>query len=99
MVNVSPVIQEESDDARNTAAGAMSWGWPIRPSGVCASICLRQSLAAIPVEWKPSVSIMPGLIALTRILRGPSSLASDLVTASTAALVPLYTEVVGGAMV
>ena len=46
--NVSPVIQAESADARKTAAGAMSCGWPIRPSGVCASICLRKSLSAMP---------------------------------------------------
>src|SRR5438477_280878 len=42
---------------------------------------------------------MPGLMALTRILRGPSSLASERVTASTAALVALYTEALGGAAV
>ena len=47
----------------------------------------------------PSVSTMPGLIELTRILRGPSSFASERVTASTAALVALYTEALGGAAV
>jgi Peptidase family M28 len=30
----SPVIHAESEDARNTAAGAMSCGWPMRPGGV-----------------------------------------------------------------
>ena len=45
MYSVSPVIQRESAEARNTAAGAMSLGWPMRPSGVCASICLRKSLS------------------------------------------------------
>jgi len=32
----------------------------------------------MPCTWVPSVSTMPGLTALTRILRGPSSLAGDL---------------------
>ena len=34
---VSPVMYLESDDARNTAAGAISSGCPIRPSGACVS--------------------------------------------------------------
>ena len=89
MYSVSPVIQPESDEARNTAAGAMSSGWPIRPSGVWASVCLRKSPSVIPAACVPAVSTMPGLIAFTRILRGPSSLASERVTASTAALVAL----------
>ena len=37
----------------------------------------------------PSVSTIPGLMALTRILRGPSSFANERVIASTAPLVPL----------
>ena len=89
MTNVSPVIHWESYEARNTAAGAMSSVWPMRPSGVFDSTCLRKSLSMIPAACTPSVSTMPGLMAFTRILRGPSSLASDLVTASTAALVAL----------
>jgi len=56
---LSPVIQDESDEARKTAAPAMSFGCPIRPSGVCASTCLRISLSAIPAECVPSVSTMP----------------------------------------
>src|SRR5881409_2290420 len=99
MCSVSPVIHAESGDARNTAAGAMSCGWPIRPRGLWASTCLRKSLSSRPAALKPSVSTMPGLMALTRILRGPSSLASERVTASTAALVALYTEALGGAAV
>src|SRR5262245_19121210 len=97
MWSVSPVIQLESPDARNTAAGPMSLGWPIRPSGVWASTCLRHSLSGMPWACVPSVSTMPGLIALTRTFLGPSSLASHRVTASTAAFVALYTEAVAGA--
>jgi hypothetical protein len=40
MTSVSPVIHEESEEAKNTAAGATSSTWPMRPRGVCASICL-----------------------------------------------------------
>ncbi len=50
MYSVSPVIQLASSEAKNTTAGAMSCGWPIRPSGVCASVCLRKSLSVIPAE-------------------------------------------------
>ena len=51
----------------------------------------------MPAACRPSVSIIPGLTALTRILRGPSSWASERVMAFTAALVALYTDVFGGA--
>src|SRR6516165_10211287 len=101
MYSVSPVIQRESSEAKKTAAGPMSSGWPIRPSGVCDSSNLRTALspAVVPADVVPSVSTRPGLIELTRMLRGPSSLASDRVTASTAALVALYTEADAGASV
>ena len=39
------MIHAESSEARKTAAGAMSCGWPMRPSGVCASMTLRKSLS------------------------------------------------------
>ncbi len=57
----------------------------MRPSSFCASVSLRKSLSVIPAECAPSDSTMPGLIAFTRIFRGPSSLASDFVIAFTAA--------------
>src|SRR5688572_11349668 len=69
MWSVSPVINAASSEARNTAAGAISCGWPMRPSGVWASTCLRRSLSSRPAVLKPSVSTMPGLMALTRIRR------------------------------
>src|SRR5207244_8008026 len=83
---VSPVMYLESDDARNTAAGAISSGCPTRPSGACVSTIFWKSLPTNPVAWVPSVSIIPGLIAFTRIFRGPSSFASTPVIASTPAL-------------
>ena len=99
MTIYSPVIQLESSLAKNTAAGAISCGWPIRRSGLCASTCLRKSLSVIPAVCVPSVSTMPGLMAFTRILRGPSSLANVCVTAFTAAFVALYTARPGGVSV
>jgi hypothetical protein len=89
MYSVSPVIHADSDDARKTTAGAMSSGWPMRPSGVSASVSLRKSPPMMPAVCVPSVSTTPGLIALTRILRGPSSLASYFVIVVTAPLVAL----------
>ena len=38
---ISPVTHRASSDARNTATGAMSFGCPIRPNGVCWSSCLK----------------------------------------------------------
>src|SRR5436189_105973 len=55
----------------------------MRPRGVCCSVWHRMSLSVMPAVTVPSVSTMPGLMELMRILRGPSSFASDLVTAST----------------
>jgi len=84
---VSPVIQPEPADARNTATDAMSSGCPRRPSGVRATIWVSNSLPITPMLCTPSVSTPPGLIALTRIFLGPSSLANTRVIVSTAALV------------
>jgi hypothetical protein len=52
-------------------------------------VVLRKSLSLSPAACMPSVSTMPGLMAFTRIRRGPSSFAKDRVTASAAALVAL----------
>ena len=65
--SVSPVIRSESDDARNTTPGAMSFGWPILPSGIAAVSDWNRSMN--PVACVPSVSMGPGLTELTRILR------------------------------
>src|SRR3984885_2126795 len=92
----SPVSQLESSEARNTATGAMSFGCPMRPSGVCDSAHLWKSLPIKPAVCTPSVSTIPGLIELTRIFFGPSSFDSVRVTESTAPLVAVYTLAVGG---
>src|SRR4051794_35460813 len=96
---VSPVIQRASSDARKETGGAMSSGCPTRPSGVAATAPLSKSLSTIPAEWVPSVMTRPGLIALTRMLRCASSLASVFVIVSTAPLVDAYTEAAAGASV
>ena len=68
----------------------------MRPSGACVSTIFWKSLPTNPAACTPSVSIIPGLIEFTRIFRGPSSLASTPVIASTAALLAVYTEEFGG---
>src|SRR5258708_18794960 len=88
-----------SEEAKKTAAGAMSSTWPMRPSAVRASTCLLNSPSEKPAARTPSVSTMPGLMEFTRMLRGPNSLARVLVIASTAPLVVVYTGVLGGVKV
>jgi hypothetical protein len=82
------VSQAESSEARKTAIEAMSPGWPMRPSGVCARAAFSKSDPMKPPLCVPSVSTTPGLTVLTRIFFGPSSRESTLVMASTAALLP-----------
>src|SRR5271170_1780124 len=88
-MTVCPVTHPASSEAKKTAAVAMSLGWAMRPSGVVASTDLRKSPSAKPTACRPSVSTMPGFSEFTRILRGPSSFDSEIVMASTAALVEL----------
>ena len=88
-MTICPVIHPESSEAKKTAALEMSSGCAILPKGVPASVSFRPSLSAIPALRTPSVSTMPGFKEFTRIFFGPSSLDSETVIASTAALVPL----------
>lgn len=91
----SPVSQAESSEARKEAMEAMSPTLPVRPSGACAVRFFSKSEPMKPALIVPSVSTMPGLMVLTRIFFGPSSRASTPVIASTAPLVPVYTELFG----
>src|SRR3984893_13058084 len=84
---VSPVIQADSSDARNTASGAMSVTRPSRPSGVFAASVAPAAPSTIPAVAVPSVSVWPGEIALTRIFRGANSSANPLVNVSIAPFV------------
>jgi len=71
------------------AALVISLGKPIFLKGVLASTFWRSSLSIIPEDCVPSVSMIPGLIALTRIFLEPSSHPKDFVIESTAAFVEL----------
>src|ERR1700751_245825 len=81
---VSPVSHPASSEARNAATRAMSSGWPTRPSDVLAMICFLSSGPMTPAARAPSVSVTPGLRALTRIFLGPSSFESTRVKPLTA---------------
>ena len=95
MYKVSPVSHAESAEADRPRRGQCPGADRCGPGG-CAHRPLAKFALGDAGRCVPSVSTMPGLIELTRILRGPNSLASDRVMAFTAALVALYTEVVGG---
>src|SRR5450756_2395260 len=45
---VSPVTHPESSEAKKAATLPISWGWPMRPSGVWATICLGNSVSKKP---------------------------------------------------
>src|ERR1700740_1093095 len=76
---ISRVSHAASSEASNKATRAMSSGWPTRPSGVLAIICFLASAPITPAACAPSVSVPPGLRALTRIFLGPNSFDSTRV--------------------
>ena len=84
--SVSPVIHLPSSDTTNVTEAAMSAGWPMRPSGVRAT---NEAAPSSPMPLVPPVAVRPGAMPTTRILRGPSSSASERVRLSTAPLVAL----------
>src|SRR5437016_8737603 len=89
---ISPVIQADSSDARNTATGAISVTRPSRPSGVFSARTAPAPPSKVPAAILPSVSVWPGAIALTRILRGASSSANPFVSVSMAPFVEAYSR-------
>jgi hypothetical protein len=80
----SPVSHDDWSEARKSATRAISSGWPMRPIGITMPIDLATSIVS-PIVFRPSVSVAPGAIALTRIFFGASSRASARVIVSTAA--------------
>src|SRR5262245_6443649 len=74
----------------------MSSGCPTRPSRTCPSTVFWKSPPTKLPAREPSVSITPGLIEFTRILRGPSSLGSREGCAARGELRPA-SRAVGGA--
>lgn len=86
-----PLVNELSSLAKNSAAVAISCGFPNRPRGMRASMAGR--LAAMISSGTPilpaiGVLISPGLRLLTRILRSFKSLDQLRAKARTAALAP-----------
>jgi hypothetical protein len=53
------VIRKESDEASKTAAPAMSWGCPRRPSGVWASICFELVLVCCSFHFIVNFLFLP----------------------------------------
>ena len=83
----SPVSHPALSDARKTMTGAISSGLPnLAPSGVADAPAFPASLPTNPLSLLPSVSTRPGATILTRMFRGPSSLANAIVRVSTAPL-------------
>ena len=73
-----PVMYVARSDARKATAAATSCGVPSLSSAICLP---RPSLASGVIAAVISVSMNPGATAFTRMLREPSSLATDLVSA------------------
>src|SRR6266704_313398 len=89
-----PVIKLLSSEARNSTALATSSGAPMRPIGVSSNICTLNCSASsfvCPTLFPSGVSIMPGLMALTRILRPFKSSVQVRAKDRTAALAALKT--------
>lgn len=78
-----PWMYPASSPARKAISSATSPGAPTRPAGVPR---WKTASPSSPNGLVPSVRIGPGLTALTRTPRGPSSAAQTLVSVSIAAL-------------
>ncbi len=81
-----PVKNEASSDARNSAVAATSSGSPSRWSGVWLLMKARSMSESGAVI---GVSMYPGQMALTRMLREPTSRASAFVKLRMAPLAAL----------
>lgn len=83
-------MKAEASDARWSTACAMSAGSPTRPSGD-ARIMAASAWCWSAASWRSvmGVRIQPGATAFTRMEWGPSSVASVLVSCTTAALAAL----------
>jgi hypothetical protein len=66
-----------------TTAAAISSGAPIRPIGSCAVIAARPSGVPPLTRWIIAVSVMPGQMALIRMLEAVESSAADLLRPTT----------------
>src|SRR5690606_20811256 len=89
-VSVAPVVNDDSSEARNATARAISCAVPARPSSVAGCACAPVPAPSLPapslsasapgVVRNDSVSITPGATRFTRT-SGASSTASALLNA------------------
>ena len=80
----APVMNDDSSEARNSAAFAMSRGWPIRPRGIPVLNSARS--ASLRYGACNGVSTIPGWITFERILSLANWMASDLLSEISAPL-------------
>src|SRR5258708_26019936 len=78
MAMVSPLIQSQPPEIRNTARFCNSSMVPTRPIGFIALVRAPASSPALRRLLMPSVGISPGAIVLRRIPYLPHSTASDM---------------------
>ena len=81
MAMVSPLIQSQPPEIRNTARFCNSSMVPTRPIGFCARVCAPASSPGLMRLLMPSVGISPGAMVLRRMPYLPHSTASDMVMA------------------
>src|SRR5689334_12663569 len=91
MSNVAPVENEHSADASQAIIAATSSGFPARPMGMRDSAVSMRCGVMVDMS---SVSIIAGVMQLTRMPVPASSLPSDLVNAITAAFDALYADTI-----
>src|SRR5690606_32688072 len=86
---VSPTTKLAASEAKNTHAPHSSAAFPNRAKGVRANSSLPRAVSS-KRERLRSVGKTPGALAFTHTPSLPHSMASDLVSAITAALLTLY---------
>src|SRR5262249_13921332 len=89
MTRTWPVMKEEASLARKIAGPAISSGLPQRPMGTLAIVAWPPSGESHRTRFS-SVAVQPGQSAFTRTPARPHSLASVLVSETTAALAAPY---------
>ena len=84
----APVMKDDSSDAKNSAALAMSRGWPMRPSGMPV---LNSTLSSgVRYGACSGVSTIPGWMMLERIWSLANWMASDLLSEMRAPFAAVY---------
>src|SRR3954469_20358481 len=85
--STAPETCAAASEQRNMTACAMSSGRPARPSGIDATSDARRTSPARSgnASLQPRTSMYPGETTLTRIPRGPSSIAATFESVSSAA--------------